>query len=112
VDTFIRLVMALVVVFSLLFALRYYLLRRAAAFTSSAARVLRVRERVWLSGRTQAIVLEVGEEAYLVCTTGHTAQVLPLGKLPALPPAERLESQSFAAHFEQMLTFLRQGGNK
>ena len=107
-----RLLVALFVVFGLLFGLRRYLLRRTTSFVAAPTCLLRVRERVFLSGRTQAVVLEVGEESFLVVTTDHAVQVTPLSKLPPALPAESAEPPSFAAHLEQMVTFLRQGGKK
>ncbi|MBT9175955.1 MAG: hypothetical protein DDT20_00257 [Firmicutes bacterium] len=107
-----RLLIALAVVFGLLFGLRWYLLRRTASLIAAPACLLRVRERVWLSGRTQAVVLEVGEESFLVCTTDHAVQVAPLSKLPPQLPAESPNPPNFAAHLEHLVTFLRQGGKK
>jgi flagellar biogenesis protein FliO len=107
-----RLLSALVVVFGLLFGLRWYMLRRAAFFASAPANQLHVRERVWLSARTQVVILEVGGEAFLVCTTDHAVQVTPLSELPPLVQSDTSNPLTFAAHLEQIFSFLRQGGKK
>jgi flagellar biogenesis protein FliO len=107
-----RLLIALTVVFGLLFGLRWYMLRRAPFLTAAPAGLLRVRERVWLAGRTQALILDIGEESFLVCTNDHNVQITPLAKLPPPLPADYAAGPNFAAHLEQMLTFLRQGGKQ
>lgn len=106
-----RLLIALATVFGLLFGLRWYLLRRTAP-TCAPVGLLRVRERVWLSGRAQAVIIDVGAESFLVCITDHFVQVTQLANLPRPTAEDRSDSPTFAAHLEQMLTFLRQGGRK
>ncbi|MBT9155042.1 MAG: hypothetical protein DDT37_00007 [Firmicutes bacterium] len=112
ITSLMRLLVALVVVFGLLLGLRWYLLRRVTSLSATPVGLLRVRERVWLSGRMQAVVLEVGEESFLVCTTDHAVQVTPLAKLPPLSPVDHTDQPNFATHLEHMFTFLRQGGKR
>ena len=107
-----RLVLALAAVFGLLFGLRRYLLRRTPSPRSAPSCLLCVRERVWLSARVQVAVLDVGEDSFLVCTTDHAVQIIPLAKLPKLTPTDNPNSPDFAAHLEHVFTFLRQGGKK
>lgn len=107
-----RLVLALVAVFGLLFGLRRYLLRRTTSPRSAPSSLLCVRERVWLSARVQVVVLDVGEDSFLICTTDHAVQMIPLAKLPELAPTDNPSSPDFATHLEHMFTFLRQGGKK
>lgn len=105
-----RLLLSLVAVFGLLFGLRWYLLRRTPALRFAPSCLLRVRERVWLSARTQAAIIDVGEESFLVCATDHAVQIRPLSKLPPLAPTEQPANLDFATHLDHMITFLRQGG--
>lgn len=99
-----RLVVSLAVVFGLLFALRYYLLQRAPAIKAQG--LMRVRERVMLGPRSQAVILEVADRSYLVCTTDNAVSVT---ELSTLPPAELQgdEPPSFAEQLRDALTLFR-----
>jgi len=100
-------------VLGLLFVLRYYLLRGVRGRVLRRTAQLRVREQVILGPRTRVVLLDVAERTFLV---GLSEQALTMTELKdfAAPPDEVTEpaNSSFAAHLQDVLTMLRQGGKR
>jgi len=109
-ESLVRLLLAVTVVFGLLFGLRWYALRRIPSSAPPPSCLLRVRERLWLAQRSQAVIIEVGDQCFLVCFTDHAVQIAPLTQFPPRVSPEYTDNPNFAAHLEQIVSFLRRGG--
>ena len=105
-GSLLRMVLSLVVVFGALFALRYYVLRKVPV--SKAQGIMRVRERVGLGPRGQAVVLDVAGKSYLVCMSDNAVSVTELHALPPQPEdSQGIEHRSFTDQLKEALTLLK-----
>ena len=104
-GSLLRMVLSLVVVFGLLFALRYYVLRKVPV--SKAQGIMRVRERVGLGPRSQAVVLDVAEKSYLVCMSDNAVSVTELPVLPQPEDYQGIEQRSFTDQLKEALTLVK-----
>lgn len=105
-GSLLRMVLSLVVVFGALFALRYYVLRRGPI--NRAQGIMRVRERVGLGPRSQAVVLDVAEKSYLVCMSDNAVSVTEIQPVPLQPEDFKgIEQRSFTDQLKEALTLLK-----
>lgn len=105
-GSLLRMVLSLVFVFGALFALRYYMLRKVPVYRVQG--VMRVRERVGLGPRSQAVILDVAEKSYLVCMSENAVSVTELQALPLQPEDyQGIERQSFTDQLKEALTLLK-----
>jgi len=104
-GSLLRMIVALVVVFGALFALRHYVLRKTPV--TKGRGVMRIRERVALGTRSQAIILEVAEKSYLVCMSDNAVSVTELHALPQLEHSQGIEQLSFTEQLKEALTLLK-----
>ncbi|KAF0195866.1 MAG: hypothetical protein FD169_1166 [Bacillota bacterium] len=100
-----RMVLSLVVVFGALFALRYYVLRKVPV--NRVHSIMRVRERVGIGPRSQAVVLDVAEKSYLVCLSDNSVSVIELHALPQPNEPQGIEHLSFTEQLKEAVTLLK-----
>lgn len=104
-SSLLRMVGSLIVVFGALFALRHYLLKKAPVTTVQG--VMRVRERVHLGPRSQAVILDVAENSFLVCMSDNGISVTELQGLPQSHESQGTEHPTFPSHLRDALTLLK-----
>lgn len=104
-GSLLRMVLSIVVVFGALFALRYYVLRKVPV--NRAQGVMRVRDRVGLGPRSQAVILDVAEKSYLVCLSDNAVSVTELDALPLPTDPQGIEQLSFTHQLKEALTLLK-----
>ena len=104
-GSLLRMLLSIVVVFGALFALRHYVLRKVPV--NRAQGVMRVRDRVGLGPRSQAVVLDVAEKSYLVCLSDNAVSVTELDALPLPADPQGIELLSFTDQLKEALTLLK-----
>jgi len=103
-SSLLRMIASLVVVFGALFALRFYVLRKVP--TTKAQGLLRLRERIPLGPRSQAVILDVADKSYLVCMSEHAINLTELPQLTAAD-SQGNELPPFSSQLRDALTILK-----
>ena len=111
-QSLMQLLLAFGVVFGGLFALRYYLLRHAsrAGLVPRTAPLLRLRDRLPLSPKTAAYIIQAGDECFLVCSSEQGIAIRPLTSVEGVEDTEQTVPETpFALHLRTAFVQLRKG---
>ena len=104
---------SLAAVFGLLFGLRQWLLRSRDLSPQVAHEpLLKLRERVNLGPKSQALLVQAGEQSFLVVTTDQGVTLRELNELPPAVVREEVASPQFASSLREAMSLWRRGGSK
>lgn len=106
-------IISLAAVFGLMLGMRHWLLKgRQAPLHTGQEPLLKVRERVGLGQKSQAVLIQVGQQNFLVVTTEQGVTLKELAELPQAPESEEMPQPQFASSLLEAMNLWRRGGSK